>query len=81
MTPGTKVRITGQRPLIGTVKIADDTAVIIEAVNGSILVLRRDPASTRPLQWRWAGAPVEMYILPDAEFRKRLADLMTRSPR
>ena len=81
MTPGTKVRITGWRSFTGTVLAANEAALTIAEAPDLATILRRDPASTTPLQWRCAGRPVEVCIVPDATFGKRLADLMKRSPR
>jgi hypothetical protein len=81
VTPGTKVRITGWRSFTGTILAANEVALTIQEAPGFVAILRRDPASTAPLQWRCAGRPVEVFIMPDAVFRKRLADLKGRQPR
>jgi len=78
---GTKVRITGWRSFTGTILAANEVALTIQEAPGFVAIIRRDPASTAPLQWRCAGRPVEVCVMPDATFRKRLDDLMKRSPR
>ena len=80
MKPGTPVRITGSRSFTGKVLAVGDIAIVIEEAPGFTVTLRRDPASTNPLQWRCAGLPVEIHAVPDlAAFRKRLSDLERRT--
>lgn len=76
MKPGTPVRITGWRNFTGTVLAASDLAMVIQEGPGLATVLRRDPASTKPMQWQCAGLPVEVHAIPDlTDFRRRLRDL------
>jgi hypothetical protein len=78
MKRGSKVCITGKRCFTGTVLAVTDIAMVIEEAPGCTVTLRRDPASTKPLQWRCAGMPVEIHS-DLADFRKRLADLERRT--
>jgi len=81
MKPGARVNVIGPNgPMGGTVKIATDRLMTIEETRGHFFVLRRDP-EIQPLSWRWAGVPVSVFILPDADFGKRLRDLKGRQPR
>lgn len=80
MTPGATIHITGARSAAGTVKAATEITLTIQETRGCFFVLRRDPASTTPWQWRWAGLPVTIHSAPDlADFRTRLADLDRRT--
>jgi hypothetical protein len=86
MKPGTTVTVTiieqspGARFFSGKVLAVGDIAMVIEEAPGLTVTLRRDPASTKPLQWRLAGLPVSIRSDADlADFRKRLADLERRT--
>ena len=81
---GTRIAITGGATLAGTVIGAIDLLLIVEHAPGCEVYLRRDPASTRPEQWRIGGLPVEVRALSQisefveeerAQFRQRLFTL------
>jgi hypothetical protein len=85
MQRGSTIRVTGQRCFTGMVLAVSDIAMVIEEAPGLTVTLRRDPASTRPLQWQCQGIPCEVYIAEVhtdaklADFRKRLRDLERRT--
>lgn len=80
MTRGTKVTVTGSRTFNGTVLAAIPDTLIIEESPGRIVTLRRDCASTKPLQWQCAGMPVEVREQIDLNlFRAKLWDLERRT--
>jgi hypothetical protein len=83
MTTGVLVRITGARNFTGRVLIATDIAMIVAVGEDRTVTLRRDPASTKPDQWRFGGLPVGVRPVaqPSGDFANRLAALEQRTRR
>jgi hypothetical protein len=77
MRRGDQVVILGARdPRPGTVLGSNDILLIVEHAPGEVSHLRRDPASTKPLQWRLGGMPVEVRAqAAHRDFARRLAAL------
>lgn len=79
LKPGDRVRVVGRRTVTGTITAATPiTLTIKEAAAGFSFLLRRNLADTNPDQWRWGGLPCVIFRLPDEDFRRRLAALITK---
>lgn len=80
---GALVAITGARAFKGVVMIVTDIAMIVDVGQGHSVTLRRDPASTKPLQWRFGGLPVTVRAVspPQADFGQRLQALREKLER
>jgi hypothetical protein len=92
MKRGMRISITGigtNLLVTGTIIGINDVAVNVMSGSATV-VLRRDPASTKPDQWRIGGMPVTVKELPQpkpspaalqntASFRRRLAELEART--
>jgi len=84
VTVGTHIRVTGARDFDGVILALTDTIMVVAVSLDQSIYLRRDPASTTPLAWRYGGLPVtvtarQLPIHP-ADFGDRLARLMKRRP-
>lgn len=82
LTAGDRVRVTGARRFTGTILGTNDRvmAIALDAQDHTIH-LKRDPASTTPEQWRYAGLPVQvaLLVLRPEDFGRRLTDLYERT--
>jgi len=80
--PGMSIRVTGSKIFAGKVKAVSDIILIIDRGLGNPVTLRRDPASTTPLQWRCQGLPVHVILpdfIPKEDFKGRLNTLVQRT--
>jgi hypothetical protein len=77
VTVGKIVNITGARQFTGRILALTDIAMIVAVAADRSVTLRRDPASTKPDQWRYGGLPVGVSPAPERspDFADRLAAL------
>ena len=77
ITVGAAVEVSGARAFKGRVMALTDQVMVIAIALDQSIYLRRDPASTAPLQWRYGKLPVAVRAVParPTDFGDRLKDL------
>jgi len=83
MRKGDLIQIRGAHARPATVLGCSDILLIVQFLAGDVAYLRRDVASTKPLQWRLDGMPVEVCEMAGrhADFSKKLAALEKKTRR